>query len=62
VLQQSQQPLFYDQIPIFMHEYIKNVVNVDGDGNSLAIAFVNQNHYVAMVLKPGAPVPPIVNR
>ncbi|CAG8540275.1 8787_t:CDS:1 [Cetraspora pellucida] len=166
VLQQSQQPLFYDQIPIFIHEDIKNVVNVDGDGNcgyravavglgrnenewpnirkelfeelnknepfyrslflanddydmilkeiswksgpctfdhwmkmpqmddvianaykrplyffslqisltflpyhhplnrneALAIAFVNQNHYVTMVLKPGAPVPPIVNR
>ncbi|CAG8670583.1 1937_t:CDS:2 [Dentiscutata erythropus] len=33
VLQQSQQPLFYDQIPIFIHEYIKKVVNIDGDGN-----------------------------
>ncbi|CAG8670563.1 1936_t:CDS:10 [Dentiscutata erythropus] len=28
---------------------------------ALAITYINQNHYVAMVLKPGAPVPPIVN-
>ncbi|CAG8601805.1 15699_t:CDS:2, partial [Dentiscutata heterogama] len=29
---------------------------------ALAITFVNQNHYVAMVLKPGTPAPPIVNQ
>ncbi|CAG8522498.1 19153_t:CDS:2 [Dentiscutata erythropus] len=29
---------------------------------ALAMAFVNENHYVALVLRPGTPVPPIVNR
>ncbi|CAG8525843.1 11928_t:CDS:2 [Gigaspora margarita] len=29
---------------------------------ALAIAIVNNNHYVAITLKPGAPVPPIVNQ
>ncbi|CAG8686286.1 15188_t:CDS:1, partial [Dentiscutata heterogama] len=28
----NKQPLFYDQIPIFMYKYIKKVVNVNGDG------------------------------
>ncbi|CAG8676412.1 12786_t:CDS:2 [Dentiscutata heterogama] len=135
--QHTQQPLFYDQIPAYMHEYIKEVINVDRDGNcgyravamclgrnedkwseikkellnelnekeqfyrimpqignviantyqrplyffslqisliflpyhyplnrneALAMAFINENHYVALVLRPGTPVPLIVNR
>ncbi|CAG8731254.1 4376_t:CDS:2 [Dentiscutata heterogama] len=29
---------------------------------ALAIAIVNNNHYVTITLKPGAPIPPIINR
>ncbi|CAG8664616.1 9369_t:CDS:1 [Ambispora gerdemannii] len=165
-LQKSPQLLYHDQIPTYMHKYIKEVINVDGDGNcgyrvlavclgrnesewpevkkelreelnkreqfyrslflvngdyaaimreiswvdgpctfeywmrmplmgdviantyqrplhffslqtnltflphhhplnrnkALAMAFVNNNHYVAIMLKSGAPVPPIINR
>ncbi|CAG8732243.1 28528_t:CDS:2 [Dentiscutata erythropus] len=165
-IQKPQQLLYHDQIPTYMHEYIKKVTNVNGDGNcgyralavclgrnenewsevrkelrkeliereqfyralflanndyeiilkeiswidgpctfehwmrmpqvgdvitnayqrplyffslqisltflphhhplnrnkALAIAIVNNNHYVAITLKPGAPVPPIVNQ
>ncbi|CAG8614803.1 14312_t:CDS:2 [Dentiscutata heterogama] len=98
--QHIQQPLFYDQIPAYMHEYIKEVININEDSNcgykvvamsnndydmivkeiswesgpctfehwmrmpqiALAMAFVNENHYVALVLRPGTPVLPIVNR
>ncbi|RIB25109.1 hypothetical protein C2G38_2278557, partial [Gigaspora rosea] len=28
---------------------------------ALTLAFINNNHYVAMVLRPGTPVPPIIN-
>ncbi|CAG8489816.1 9715_t:CDS:2 [Dentiscutata erythropus] len=133
---QIQQFLYHDQIPVYMHKFIKEVIDVDKDGNygyralavslernenewlevrkelknelnereqfyqslflanddyeiikkeiswldgslnltflsyhqplnqnrALAIGFVNNNHYVAIVLKPGAPIPPIVNR
>ncbi|CAG8762137.1 4846_t:CDS:1, partial [Cetraspora pellucida] len=38
------------------HHYLLN------RNETFAIAFVNNNHYVAITLKPGAPVPPIVNR
>ncbi|CAG8577319.1 22376_t:CDS:2, partial [Dentiscutata erythropus] len=30
---QPQQPLYHDQIPIYMHEHIKKIINVDRDGN-----------------------------
>ncbi|CAG8816741.1 28821_t:CDS:1 [Dentiscutata erythropus] len=30
---QKPQPLFCDQIPAYMHEYIKEVINVEADGN-----------------------------
>ncbi|RIB14178.1 hypothetical protein C2G38_2195832 [Gigaspora rosea] len=29
---------------------------------ALTLAFINNNHYVAMVLRPGTPVSPIINR
>ncbi|CAG8762136.1 4845_t:CDS:2 [Cetraspora pellucida] len=32
-LPKSQQLLYHDQIPTYMHEHIKKVINVNGDGN-----------------------------
>ncbi|CAG8766277.1 873_t:CDS:2 [Cetraspora pellucida] len=55
-----QRPLYFFSLQInltfFLHHYSLNRNEV------LAIAFINNNHYVAITLKPGAPVPPIVNR
>ncbi|CAG8686997.1 1818_t:CDS:2, partial [Ambispora gerdemannii] len=54
---------FYQSLFLVNGDYVVIMREISWmDDPSLAMAFVNNNHYVVIMLKSGAPVSPIINR